>query len=299
MQTRSNDNLPAFFTPYNVFSFADTKKLFPAPLDIYDFTFLHFHDSLEIGYCLEGTGICRVEEQQYSFKKGDVEIIFPFQQHLSRSRDGECSQWYWLNINPYSLMEDSGFSVAPKIKQMIIQDMGLCGIFSPEQYPEVTDLVEHLFREIIEHTEDRLYHAELSATYVYQLLICLTRLSRPLPKLKIERDRNISSLSPALEMISNGVRKGIVPSIEQLATACSMSVSNFRKVFHRVIGLAPKDYVTKCFLHKAQQLLLTTEKSITEICLETGFRDISGFNRQFLAKTQMTPSAFRRKYKKI
>lgn len=298
MRNRSKDNLPFFFTPYDVFSFTESERPFPAPLEIFDFTFLHFHNCLEIGYCLSGSGICRVEDREYSFQKGDVEIIFPFQRHLSKNCEAECSQWYWLTINPYSLMENSGFASTAKIDNMIFQEMGLCGIFSPEKYPQVTELVENLFHEIMEHDRKIPHHMELCASYVYQLLICLARLSLPLPKLEIERDRHILSLSPALDLISEGVNNGMVPSVEMLSASCGMSVSNFRRVFHNVIGFGPKDYITNCFLLRAQQLLLTTEKSIMEICLETGFGDISWFNRQFLAKTQMTPSAFRKKYKK-
>jgi AraC-like DNA-binding protein len=65
-----------------------------------------------------------------------------------------------------------------------------------------------------------------------------------------------------------------------------------------VTGLSPKDYITQGLLNKAQQLLLTTRKSISEICIETGFGDQSWFNRQFLAKTKMTPSGFRKKFQR-
>ena len=33
--------------------------------------------------------------------------------------------------------------------------------------------------------------------------------------------------------------------------------------------------------------------SITEICFEVGFNNLSNFNRQFLAEKGMTPSRFR------
>lgn len=296
MRNRSIDSLPAFFTPSDNFSFTESERLFPVPLEIYDFTFLHFHESLEIGYCVDGKGICRVDGQQYPFKKGDIQIIFPFQQHLSRNYESECSQWYWMFINPYSLMENSGFAGARKIEHMIFEEMGLCGIFSPAEYPEITELAGALLHEASGQSTDTLYHTELCASYVYQILICLARLSRELPKLEIHRDRRLLSLTPALDLISESVHSGTVPLVELLADSCGMSVSNFRRVFHSVIGLAPKDYITKSFLYKAQQLLMTTDKSILEISIETGFRDVSGFNRQFLAKTQLTPSAFRKEY---
>ena len=45
-------------------------------------------------------------------------------------------------------MENSGFASTAKIDNMIFQEMGLCGIFSPEKYPQVTELVENLFHDL-------------------------------------------------------------------------------------------------------------------------------------------------------
>lgn len=183
-----------------------------------------------------------------------------------------------------------------KIEHMIFEEMGLCGIFTPKNYPEIVHLLTLLFQEMTAGTT--LHHPELCGCYLYQLLILLSRLSLPLPKLEIRRQGNLSCLSPALTLITEGIQHGTVPSVEILAGSCGMSISNFRRVFHKTIGLGPKEYITRNLLYKAQRLLLTTNMSILEISLETGFQDISGFNRQFLAKTGVTPSAFRREYRK-
>ena len=81
MLNRSNDDLPVFYTRHNDMIMGSGKPII-ASLEINDFSYLHFHDCLEIGYCVSGKGICLVEDKQYAFKKGDVEIIFPFQKRL-------------------------------------------------------------------------------------------------------------------------------------------------------------------------------------------------------------------------
>lgn len=297
MLNRSNDDLPVFYTRHNDMIMGSGKPII-ASLEINDFTYLHFHDCLEIGYCVSGNGVCLVEDKEYAFKKGDVEIIFPFQKHLCINSAQGSSVWYWLTFNPHSLMNKSGFAGSTKLDQAIYNEMGLCGIFSPEQYPEVVALVEQFFGELLEKDNTSLYHLELCALYVYQLLIRLARVSEPLPKLKVEQNAKLQTVSPALDIISHAVQKANTPSVEMLASSCNMSVSNFRKVFSKVTGLSPKNYIIKCFINKAQQLLLTTDKSISEICIEAGFGNISWFNRKFLSETKMTPSAFRRKYSK-
>lgn len=299
MQNRSNNKLPVFFIRQETFPYRNQRTPHIAPLNIYDFTFLHFHDFLEIGYCVKGEGICRVGDIEYPFKKGDIQIIFPFQKHLSKNKAGHQSQWYWLNINPYALMELSGFATISKIEHLMFQEMGLCGIFPAEKYPEIAELANRFLQEALEYDATDSHHLEFCASYLYQILITLSRLSSDLPKLEMERDRNVSALFPALTIISDGIQNSSIPSVQSLSDACGMSISNFRKVWKKVIGLSPKDYITKHFLYKAEQLLLTTDKSITEISMETGFQDVSGFNRQFHSKAGMTPSEFRKRYKKV
>ena len=298
MQNRSAKVLPTFFIHQETFPYTTNRKPHLAPLEIYDFTFLHFHDFLEIGYCVEGSGICRVGDTEYTFQKGDVQVVFPFQKHLTKNTSGQKSRWYWLNINPYALMEVSGFATISKIEHLMYNEMSLCGIFSSMKYPELVFLVKKLLDECLEHMHPSPHHLEFCASYLYQILLHLSRLSEDMPKLEMERDKHVSALFPALEILSNGILQSSIPSVQSLADACGMSTSNFRKVWKKVIGISPKDYITKSFLYKAQQLLITTDKTITEIALETGFADVSGFNRHFLSKVQMSPSDFRNRYKK-
>lgn len=293
MRNRSNHSLPAFYTYHNDMMLGSDKPML-AILDINDLTYLHFHDCFEIGVCVSGSGICMVEDQVYPFKEGDVEIIFPFQKHLSKNGPEGSSRWYWLTFNPHAVMERCGFRNSSKLEQLISNEMGLCGIFSPDAFPEIVGLVKQIFTETLEHDQESLYHSELRALYVYQLLIELARRSATLPKLQIQQDRNLQAISPALDLI---VQSSTPPSVESLARSVNMSVSNFRKVFCKVTGLSPKDYITKHLINKAQQMLLTTDQSISSICSETGFGDQSWFNRQFLAKTQMTPSQFRKRFR--
>lgn len=164
MQNRSS-TLPVFYSNNEIISFESPFEPHIHSLDVYDFTYLHFHDFLEIGYCIEGTGICCVEDTYYEFKKGDVQVIFPFQRHLSKSTGSENSRWYWININLYSLMEQAGFLNAAQITHMINHEMGLCGIFSPEEYPEICRLVSELLEEISNQSKDILYHKEMCAGF--------------------------------------------------------------------------------------------------------------------------------------
>ena len=59
MRNRSCTDLPSYYAPSPG---AWLKNDRPYPLEVYDITSLHFHDTLELGVCSEGQGVCRVED---------------------------------------------------------------------------------------------------------------------------------------------------------------------------------------------------------------------------------------------
>ena len=52
-------------------------------------------------------------------------------------------------------------------------------------------------------------------------------------------------------------------------------------------------YVNRLRINLACQLLMSGELSITDICYQVGFNNLSNFNRQFLLLKEMSPSRWR------
>jgi len=67
------------------------------------------------------------------------------------------------------------------------------------------------------------------------------------------------------------------------------------RAFRQHTGMSMVQYVKRLRINLACQILMSDEKaSITSICYEVGYNNLSNFNRQFLAEKGMTPSRFRR-----
>ena len=79
----------------------------------------------------------------------------------------------------------------------------------------------------------------------------------------------------------------------ELAALSRQSVSSFSRSFRRHTGMNFVQYVNSLRIALACQHLSQAELSITEICYEIGFNNVSNFNRQFLAAKAMAPSQFR------
>ncbi len=79
----------------------------------------------------------------------------------------------------------------------------------------------------------------------------------------------------------------------ELAELGRQSVSTFSRSFRKHTGMTFVQYVNSLRIELACQHLGQAELTVTEICYEVGFRNVSNFNRQFLAVKGMPPSRFR------
>ena len=78
-----------------------------------------------------------------------------------------------------------------------------------------------------------------------------------------------------------------------LAALSGYSPSAFCRAFQRHTGMTFVSYVNSLRISRACELLISSQRRITDICFEVGFSNLSNFNRQFLAQKAMPPSAFR------
>jgi AraC-like DNA-binding protein len=74
----------------------------------------------------------------------------------------------------------------------------------------------------------------------------------------------------------------------------AMSESRFSRFFRRATGNTYTDFVNRVRINRACQLLMTSDRYVTNICYDVGFNNVANFNRRFLELKGMTPSEFRK-----
>lgn len=81
--------------------------------------------------------------------------------------------------------------------------------------------------------------------------------------------------------------------LAELAALSDMTPNYFCHCFRSVVGQSPLEYLIRYRLAKAQYALRTTDRSVTEIALDSGFNDISYFIRAFRTQYGTTPKRYR------
>lgn len=84
------------------------------------------------------------------------------------------------------------------------------------------------------------------------------------------------------------------PTVNDLAAIAGMSVYQLDRRTRRVFGLKTGQWVLKCRIGHASEILINTSLSIAEVALEAGYADQSSFTRQFRRSTGLSPSQYRK-----
>lgn len=101
----------------------------------------------------------------------------------------------------------------------------------------------------------------------------------------------LEDLLPTLAAISR--ERGERRSLAELAAEVGRSRAYFQRAFSRIVRESPKRYTRRLQLECAAALLLTTDRSVLQVALESGFESHEGFTRAFAAHFGRAPKDFR------
>lgn len=132
-------------------------------------------------------------------------------------------------------------------------------------------------------------------------------LLKVLNTLSQDRHREVCSLLPqsqdvqtdrfeqAISQIYTEIDKA--HNLEEVSRKVGMKVSSFCKTFKKRYGISFIKYVHSIRINTAKKMLIQTKFYIDDICYESGFNNVSFFNRKFKEATGLTPSEYRKRYR--
>lgn len=84
-------------------------------------------------------------------------------------------------------------------------------------------------------------------------------------------------------------------TLEDLAAAAYLSPFHFHRVFCRLIGIPPGEFLSALRFQMARHLLLTTSLSVTDICFEVGYTSVGSFTSRFTQLVGLSPRLLRQR----
>ena len=118
--------------------------------------------------------------------------------------------------------------------------------------------------------------------------ICSKNYSTTLNKDQLNRVKTI------FEYIEKNYQKEI--SIPEIAKSLNLSESAFYKFIRKHTKKKFTQIINEYRINHATKLLIETELTISQICYQSGYNNLSYFNRKFRAITKIRPNEFREKY---
>lgn len=248
----------------------------------------HYHPEMELTYVVSGSGRVLLGSVLTSFMPGDLALIGPNVPHLYVSvSEGEGRG----AVCETRVLKFGGRFVA-------------CGLFAlPEFAP-----VETLFREAraavlwndpgLKPEFERIIAAS-GAERLLGLLDLLVRLAAaPRRVLAVPGEEVTPPCGGDREQIEKAVRCMQRHFREKLtlatvAAVVGMEPESFRRFFRRTVRVGFSDYLVGLRLAFAGKLLRESRKSISAVAAESGFPNLSNFNRIFLARHRLTPREYR------
>jgi len=87
--------------------------------------------------------------------------------------------------------------------------------------------------------------------------------------------------------------------LKGLAGLVNMAEGSLCRFFKINMGIIVFEYLNKIKTEFACKLLMDPDLSILKVCLDSGFNNLSHFNKQFKKAIGVPPSEYRKRFKKL
>jgi AraC-like DNA-binding protein len=255
----------------------------------------HLHEEVELIAVLEGVMSFQIRGSTMPVSAGEILLINSREAHASRVVGSGETRICLLQFEPrvaYNARFLSEFKyLSPFMGNLDIPYRKL----AQHDLMEI-DTIRHLMIAIAEEFRDKPLAYEISIkSSLYRILTLLYR-SRVIPFEGTEGMQRKNGMLTRMQKVLLHVERHYAEpiAVEDACSLVEMNYHYFCRSFRSVTGSSFNQYLNRFRISMAEKLLLTTERSITDICGETGFSSISYFNRVFRKEKGMSPSAYRR-----
>ncbi len=262
-----------------------------------EFTYpIHNHEVFELNFVEHAAGVRRIvgDSNEVIDDYDLVLITSPDLEHVWEQNTCTNSDIREVTIQFYlDLSEDGFLSRNPfySLRKMLLEARK--GMAFP------LDAIMRVYKQIdtLSSVKDGFYAVMQFMTILYELSKCTD--ARTLSTSSFAKVEAVSDSRRVLK-VKNYIAKNYMNEIRlaTVADIAGMSPSAFSRFFKLHTGRNLSEYIIEQRLGYASRMLVDTSKSVAEISYQSGFNNLSNFNRIFKKKKGCSPSEFRENYHK-
>jgi len=250
----------------------------------------HYHDEYELHLIVRTAGTAFVGDYIGPFQPGHLVLTGPGLPHnwiSTESATGRVEIRDLAILFPHEPIESSSRLMPELCDILPLLERARCGV----EFFGVSDEVEAYFWRI---------HHSVGAARLSVFLEMMARLAGC-------KDYKLMSTASAIcaETRDASMQMAAVIDYIDKHSCDDLSIESVCRQFRipqiklsRLLKLATgstfTDFVNRVRVGKACQLLMESDRYVTQVCYDAGFNNVANFNRRFLAIKGMTPTEFRR-----
>jgi len=259
----------------------------------------NYHPEIEIHLIRASSGICYIGDYIGNFEPGHLIMIGSNLPHnwITLPADGKLIEKrdIVVQFDPTSFVRAS--SLIPELQELkALFNRATLGL---EFMGEDANACAHILEEIGRHNGLKriALMSELLASMAEARNVRTLATQRFASGTRAERPKDLRRLEGALNYMQEHYLSS--PQISQVASVAGMSEAAFSRFFKAQTGNTFTDHLTILKVWTAKKLLRETDITVTEICYEAGFRNVSNFNRMFSRHAKLKPSEYRKAARQI
>ncbi|MGJ8682733.1 AraC family transcriptional regulator [Paraglaciecola sp.] len=258
----------------------------------------HFHPEYELIWVVEGEGTQVIGDSISPVQAGDLVFIGPNLPHCfcSKTKNNEKPDFKWIVVQFKEESIGAGFlelveagHIAALFKRSL-RGLKINGKTTLRIQHEMSNmLIESGFAKVL--TLLRILDLLAESDETNMLVGVDYENCNDVNKINLRRLKTIQDYT--LQNLGSDIFQ------PEIASKVGLTPQAFSRFFKKVAGITYVAFVNNLRVNKACQLLIECKLDITQVSFESGFKNISNFNRQFQKQKGKTPSDFRNMYRML
>ncbi len=228
-------------------------------------------------YIVEGEGILHTRSGgDFNIKSGDMFLLFPGEWHSYHPLPETGWKEYWIGFRGYNIDHRT--------------EVGFFSVENPVYHVGYNETLVELYSVAIRTAKKQAPYFQMLLAGIVNHILGLMFMTSHINRIQPD-DALLKKIDKAKSIMYEAIETDM--AMPEVAAQLNMSYTTFRHAFKRYTGLSPAQYFMNLKLHRAKEILRSTNASIKEIAYILHFDSPEYFATVFRKRIGMTPSDFR------